>query len=70
MARRPHRLQHPAGIGFQLEDDQAALIDRTVNVVNLKDPKFVHNLIQRYLVQYDLQSSAMGPGCVKTPWMI
>ncbi len=50
----------PAQIAYQPVEDQAALINRTFNVANLQNPTFVNNLINQYLVQYDIQNSSTG----------
>lgn len=48
----------PQQLAFQPVDDQAALINRTFNVSNLQNPKFVDSVINQYLVQYDIQNSS------------
>ena len=50
----------PQELAYQNVDSQAAVINRTLNVANLQNKGFVDNLIQRYLVQYDLQQSMAG----------
>ncbi len=50
----------PQQLAFQPVDDQAALINRTFNVANLQNPKFVDNLINQFLVQYDIQNSGFN----------
>ncbi|MFN7027036.1 MAG: DUF1217 domain-containing protein [Pseudorhizobium sp.] len=54
----------PSEMGNMDVDQQAKLIEKKLNLDDLKDPKKLHKLIQRFTILYDLESGSTGPSAV------